>query len=141
MRTATALFAAAALAALPAIAQAAGDPAKGKMIFNQCKACHSIIGSDGTPINKGGMIGPNLYGVVGRQAGTYPKFNYSNAMKEAGQKGLHWNEADFVKYVANPEAFLKDYTKDPTAHAKMMFHLTHNAEDVWAYLQSVGPKN
>lgn len=140
---ARASLAAAALLALatPALAQDAGDPAKGQQIFNQCKACHSIIGADGTPINKGGVIGPNLYGVVGRQAGTYPGFQYSDAMKKAGEMGLKWNEADFTTYVANPQQFLADYTKDPNAHAKMSFHLTHDAASVWAYLQSVGPKS
>lgn len=142
MRLTTAVLVLASVAALPAFADdVAGDPAKGATIFNQCKACHSIIGADGTAINKGGMVGPNLYGVVGRQAGTYPGFSYSDAMVEAGKMGLHWDQAHFVQYVANPQQFLSDTTKDPNAHAKMAFRLTHDAPDVWAYLQSVGPKS
>ena len=59
----------------------AADPAKGKMVFkkHQCWICHSL---------KAGQkkIGPSLYGVIGRKAGTLPGFNYSSAMKKAGKK-------------------------------------------------------
>ena len=37
----------------------AGDPAAGEAEFKKCKACHSIIGADGTEIQKGGKTGPN----------------------------------------------------------------------------------
>jgi cytochrome c len=41
------------------------------------------------------MTGPNLYGVIGRVAGTHPGFNYSKAVKAAGfawddDKLDHW---------------------------------------------------
>ena len=44
----------------------AGDPAAGEDTFKKCKACHSIIATDGTEIQKGGRTGPNLYGIIGR---------------------------------------------------------------------------
>ena len=57
----------------------------------------------------------------------------------AGAKGLVWNEADFVAYVADPKEFLKSYLGDKKAKSKMAFKLK-DAEDqanVWAYLVSV----
>jgi cytochrome c2 len=63
--------------ALTGPAQAAGDPGKGKQIFDaRCKACHSL-----EPDKHG--IGPTLHGVFGRKAGGLPDYNYSSAMKAA----------------------------------------------------------
>ena len=42
----------------------AGDPAAGQRVFNQCMACHTI--QQGGP----NRVGPNLYGVAGRKAGS-----------------------------------------------------------------------
>ena len=137
----TMLTAVAALAlAMPALAQdASGDAAAGEKEFRKCKACHSIEGPDGV-IEKGGKVGPNLFGVAGRTAGTYEDFNYSDLMIEAGEKGLEWNEADFAGYVADPTGFLREYTGESSGRGKMTFKLPkeEDAMDVWAYLVSVG---
>lgn len=74
-------------------AHAAGDPAKGKAVFAQCAACHKA-----DPSGKA-MIGPNLWGVVGRPAGSMPGFAYSPAMK-AWKKP--WTEAALDTYLAGP---------------------------------------
>ncbi len=131
------------LAAPCAMAQdAGGDPAAGEKDFNQCKTCHSITDADGNDIVKGGKVGPNLYGVVGRQAGTWDDFKYSEYMVAAGESGLEWNLEDFTVYVQDPTAFLRDYIDDPKARGKMTFKLTkaEKAPDIWAYLVSVGPE-
>ncbi len=126
-------------AGLSGPALSAGDPAAGEKVFNKCKACHSIVAPDGTAIQKGGKVGPNLYGVVGRQAGTYPDFKYGASMVQAGEKGLVWDEAQIAEYVQDPSKFLKAYLDDPAAKGKMIFRLTSGMEDVAAYLQSVAP--
>ena len=83
------------LLAVPAFAD--GDAAKGEKEFKKCKACHAIEAPDGTAIMKGGKTGPNLYGVVGRTAGTYPDFNYGESLVSAGQAGLVWDvDGQFV---------------------------------------------
>lgn len=74
-------------------AHAAGDPVKGKAVFAQCAACHKA-----DPSGKA-MIGPNLWGVVGRPAGAAPAFAYSPAMK--GWK-KPWTEAALDAYLAAP---------------------------------------
>lgn len=85
------LIAAAAVAVLFAGAAEAADAPPA---FNQCKACHSVEQGK----NK---IGPSLFGVVGRKAGTEPGFTYSPAMLAAGWV---WDEEKLATYIADPKA-------------------------------------
>jgi cytochrome c len=76
-----------------ASAQAAGDAAAGKTLFTQkCGLCHSAVQGQ----NK---IGPSLYGVVGRKAGSVADYTYSDAMKNANRT---WDEATLSDYLTNP---------------------------------------
>jgi cytochrome c len=71
----------------------AGDPAKGKMVFQRCAVCHRAE-KDG-----GNGLGPNLFGVVGRKAGTVADFAYSPAMKNSG---ITWTQDKLTAYVTHP---------------------------------------
>ncbi len=125
------------LAALPAYAE--GDAAKGEKGFNKCKACHMIVADDGTEILKGGRTGPNLYGIIGRTAGTVEGYKYGTGLIAAGEAGLVWDEANFIEYVTDPRAFLRTTLDDNAAKSKMAFKLKSGGEDILAYLISVGP--
>jgi cytochrome c len=122
--------------ALAAPAFAAGDAAKGENEFKKCKACHSIVKDDGTEIVKGGKVGPNLYGVLGRTAGS-TDFKYSDVMKEAGEKGLVWDETELVAYLVDPTKYLEERAGDSSGKSKMTFKLAKGGEDIAAYLASV----
>jgi cytochrome c2 len=78
----------------------AQDVAKGETIFKKCHICHEV------GPNAKIKVGPVLNGVIGRKAGTYPGFNYSPAMKEAGEKGTVWTEDNISKYLENPREFV-----------------------------------
>lgn len=130
------LVASMALAATAAHAQ--GDAAKGAKTFKKCKSCHTIANGDEV-IVKGGKTGPNLYGVIGRQAGSYEGFNYSKSMTAAGEAGLVWTEELVAAFVKDPKAFLKEHTGDAGAKSKMTFKLKKGGEDVAAYLASLAP--
>lgn len=132
MMIATALAA----ATLAGGALAEGDVDAGKKAFGKCKSCHMIQDAAGTDIVKGGRTGPNLFGVIGRPAGSYEGFNYSDDMKAAGAAGLVWDEASFTSFVQDPAAFLSDHL-DKNARSAMSFRLRKGAEDVYAYLVSV----
>jgi cytochrome c len=87
------LIAAAALFATGA-AQA-GDAKKGEAVFQRCAMCHANT-KDG-----GNRIGPDLFGIVGRKAGTAANFYYSPAMRGAG---FAWTPDKIKAYIANPQA-------------------------------------
>lgn len=124
--------------AAPAFAE--GDAAAGEQTFNKCKSCHMIVADDGTEIVKGGKTGPNLYGVIGRTAGT-ADFKYGKDLVAAGEGGLVWDAANLAEYVADPRAFLRTTLDDKKAKSRMSFKLKKGGEDVAAYLASVGPQS
>lgn len=124
---------AAALAA-PALA---ADPAVGESEFKKCKACHSVIATDGTEIQKGGRTGPNLYGIIGRGVAADPDYKYGESLAALGATGAVWDAASFAAYVANPADYLKTALGDDGAKSKMSFKLASGGEDIAAYLVSV----
>ncbi len=74
----------------------AGDVDAGKRVARQCAACHSFVEGK----NK---IGPSLFGVVGRKAGTVPNFAYSPAMKNSG---IVWTPDQLDIYLNGPKAMV-----------------------------------
>ena len=114
------LLAVALIAAVPSLASAAGDAAKGEKVFRKCKACH-------TATEDKNKVGPSLMNVVGRKAGTHEGFKYSSAMVDSG---LTWDEATLDKFLTKP--------KDVIAGTKMIFGGLKKDEDradVIAYLK------
>jgi cytochrome c len=77
-------------------ALAAGDPKKGQRVFNKCKACHSLVAGQR-------RIGPTLYGMFGREAGTLDGFSFSSAMKKSK---VVWTEKTLDQYLAKPREFM-----------------------------------
>ena len=57
---------------------AEGNSSKGRKVFKECRNCHSV------KAGKYGTFGPNLYQIVGREAGTAAEHDYSPALKHAG---------------------------------------------------------
>ena len=125
------------LSVLAAPAFAAGDVAKGENEFKKCKACHSVIGADGTAIQKGGKTGPNLFGVIGRPVASVEGFGYGESLAAVGASGKVWDEAMLAAYIADPTKWLKETLSDSSAKSKMSFKLAKGGEDVAAYLASV----
>jgi cytochrome c len=127
----TILTAAATLLALAAPVLAEGDAAKGEKEFRKCKACHKL--EDGAK----STVGPNLYGVMGRTAGTLDGYSYSSFLVTAGEKGAVWDAETLEAYLPDPTAWLKDVTGDSAAKSKMAAQRVKSAEDIAAYLASV----
>jgi cytochrome c len=115
----------------------AGDAAKGETEFKKCKACHMIVAPDGTEIYKGGKIGPNLYGIVGRQVGSVEGFKYKDSIVAVGATGLVWDEAELAAYMTDPKAWLIEKTGDSGAKSGMTHKQKKDQEDIAAYLASV----
>jgi cytochrome c len=72
---------------------ASADPERGQGAVKPCETCHTF--------DKGGQnrIGPNLWGVVGRDRASEAGFNYSAAMKSKGGK---WSFEELDKFLTNP---------------------------------------
>ena len=118
---------------------AAGYAVKGKKAFKKCKSCHMIMDESGKTIIKGSRAGPNLYGILGRKAGSIDDFKYGKSLATLGATGFVWTEAEFVTYVADPKKFLVNKLDDKKARSKMSFKLKKDsdARNIWAYLVSV----
>jgi cytochrome c len=103
----------------------AQDATAGEQVFKKCHACHNV--GEGAH----NAVGPVLNGVVGRPAGTYPGYNYSDANKNSG---LTWDEATLTVYLRDPRAEVPG--------TKMSFAgLASDKEiaNVIAYLKQFGP--
>lgn len=83
------------IAAIAASTAQAADPAKGKSVFQRCAICHRV------EKNGGNGLGPNLFGIVGRKAGTGADFSYSAAMKNSG---IVWSTDKLTAYIEHPAA-------------------------------------
>lgn len=94
---------------------------KGKVLFLQCRACHSL--------EEGGAnkVGPNLWGMFGKEAGFTPGFAYSEAMEASD---VVWTPATIDAWLERPASFLPGN--------RMVFTGVRKAEDradLIAYLQ------
>lgn len=70
------------------------DPAKGQVIFvNNCERCHYI------ELQKGSKLGPNLWGVVGRQKASMQNFSYSETLRNWGAS---WSYEDLNAFLWGP---------------------------------------
>ena len=91
---------------------ASTSTADGAKIFKKCIACHSIA--------RGGSnkIGPALWGVLGRQAGSISDYKYSKAMAVHGKA---WSFEEMNGFLTKPKNWIKG--------TKMSFAGLKNAKD------------
>ena len=91
---------------------ASASAADGKKVFKKCAACHSIAKGGG---NK---IGPALWGVLGREAGSISNYKYSKAMTAYGKS---WSFEEMNGFLIKPKDWIKG--------TKMSFAGLKNAKD------------
>lgn len=106
-----------------AFADLTGDAAAGETVFAQCRTCHLLEeGKNG--------VGPSLYNIIGRTAGSIEGFNYSDANSSSG---VTWTEEVMFEYLEAPREFMPG--------TRMAFPGLKDAQDradVIAYLQTNG---
>nr|WP_070959148.1 cytochrome c family protein [Hyphomonas sp. Mor2] len=83
-------------AALPEPYKSA-DYNRGKRTFKLCQSCHTL--------NEGGqnLVGPNLYGVFGREIGAVEGFTYSKAVQDSD---IVWTPEILADWLESPRNFL-----------------------------------
>jgi cytochrome c len=89
--------------ALPQTSQGTEDVSGQQAFNNACRTCHMAKEGDN-------RLGPNLYKVVGRKAGSLPGYGFSSAMKEAG---FVWDEEKLDRFIANPEEVVPGNSMKP----------------------------
>ncbi len=102
------------------------DPAKGKKVFNKCKACHEAT-------KEKNKVGPHLVGIVGRAVASVEGFKYSPAMQAKAAELGTWTEENLKQWLASPKTFIPGN--------KMAFAGLKKEEDIanlLAYLKSLG---
>ena len=105
----------------PALAQDGAEAKEAQLAFNNnCRTCHVTREGDH-------RLGPSLYGVVGREAGSAPGYGYSSAMADAD---LVWEEATLDRFIENPNAVVPGNNMKPFSgiaeadeRAKIIAHL------------------
>ena len=107
----------------PALAQ---DTDAGQIAFNNaCRTCHSVREGDN-------RLGPSLYGVIGRKAGSLPGYNnYSESMKKAE---LVWDKSILDRFIANPDRVVPGNNMKPYGGIAS----TEERAKIIAYLESAG---
>ncbi len=78
-----------------------GNSERGRRYFIQCQACHTL--------NEGGpsLVGPNLWGVLGRAAGKHEGFRYSDGL---AQSDFTWTLEKLDEFLAEPNALIPGTT-------------------------------
>lgn len=91
---------------------ASTSAADGEKVFKKCAACHSIT--------KGGAnkIGPALWGILGRKAGSLTDYKYSKAMAAFGKQ---WSFKQMNGFLTKPKEWVKG--------TKMSYAGLKNAKD------------
>lgn len=77
------------------------------------------------------MVGPNLFGIVGRRAGSFEGFRYSRPMHEKHEQHFVWTLDNLRAYIRNP--------KDVVPGGSMSYPGLRNEQqmnDLLAYLQA-----
>ncbi len=75
------------------LAEFTPDAAAGESAFVQCQTCHAVEPG----VNR---IGPSVHGIVGREAGTVPDYNYTPANANSG---IVWTPEKLFQYLENPQ--------------------------------------
>lgn len=73
------------------------DYARGRRTFKLCQSCHTLAEGGGN------LVGPNLYGIFGRDVGAVSDFTYSRAVQEAD---FVWTPEVLEQWLENPRGFL-----------------------------------
>jgi len=74
----------------------------------KCKACHNFGEKNG--------MGPGLKGIVGRKAGTFPGYKFSDALKNADWV---WDEEHLRKWMKDSKKAIREFTGNDKARTKM----------------------
>ena len=105
---------------------ALGNVEHGKSVFKKCSACHTI--------NKGGSnkIGPALWDVIGKQAGSVAEYKYSKSLLSHGKI---WSFSEINGFLIKPSKWIRGTKmafaglKDEKDRASVILYLNLQSEN------------
>lgn len=98
-----------------------GNPDRGEQVYQRCAGCHSL---------EYNRTGPGHCGLIGRQAGSVPGFEYSEAML---QSGIVWSRETLDSFIAAPSLIVPGTTMTYAGIDREKDRL-----DLIAYLEEAG---
>ncbi|MDX8395876.1 MAG: c-type cytochrome [Mariprofundaceae bacterium] len=103
---------------------------RGHGLAQKCQSCHTF------EPNQKGKFGPNLFGVVGQQAGKSNDYKYGAALANAD---FAWDEEKLTQWICNSGKTIKQLTGNKYAVTKMTTQRIcgQDAKDVVAYLRTL----
>ncbi len=100
--------------------------ARGRIVAEQCSACHDLTNK------RKNIIGPYLWKVVNRLAGTAEAFTYSSAFMQHTKMNLRWSPENLDQFIKAPKQFIPE--------TRMLFAGVKNdqrRDDLIAFLQTL----
>lgn len=107
------------------LSSARADDIPQQVFNNACRTCHTIREGDN-------RLGPNLFRIVGREAGSLPNYDYSSAMRNAG---FIWDEAKLARFIASPDKVVPGNRMQPYGGLG-----SEDTERVVAFLRTISPR-
>jgi cytochrome c len=107
------------------------DAASGQLEFNNaCRTCHTVKEGDN-------RLGPSLYKVLGRKAGSLPNYAYSSALRDAD---FVWDTEKLDQFIAEPDAVVRGNRMKPygglasaDTRAKVIAYLESVSTRAWTH--------
>jgi cytochrome c len=100
----------------------AQDVSLGQQVFEErCGSCH-VVG-------EGTKNAPHLNNLIGRPAASLEGFEYSDAMREAGEAGVVWDVETLTSFITKPRSVVNGSNmaftglRDPEAVANVIAYL------------------
>jgi len=106
------------------------NASRGRDLTKKCQSCHTF------GPNQKAKLGPNLFGVVGQQAGKSQNFKYGSALAKAD---FTWDEKNLTEWICHSGKTIKNLTGNPYASTRMSAQKIcgQDAKDVVAYLRTL----
>ena len=70
---------------------------------NHCRTCHTVEAGDH-------RLGPSLHDIIGREAGSLPNYNYSDALRSST---IVWDQANLDRFIEDPDAVIRGNDMKP----------------------------
>ncbi|AWW75560.1 hypothetical protein CD351_14075 [Erythrobacter sp. KY5] len=100
----------------------AEEIAFGREVFGMCDGCHTLAPGGSS------AAGPNLHGIIGREAGSLDGYLFTDALRGSG---ITWDAVSLDAYLADPEGYVpgtdmqRGTVREPDFRRALIAYLSH----------------